>query len=800
MNKKLVHWTTLGLTLSGVASGYVNTAIAQIVPDNTLTNNSQITTLNDTINIQGGTQPIGSTSLFHSFQEFSVPNGFTANFNHDTGIENIITRVTGNSISKIEGTLKTNGTTNLFLINPNGIVFGANAAVDINGSFIASTANSIIFSNNVQFSATDPQAAPLLQVSVPVGLQFGSNVAPIYSESPVNNRISLKVGTNKTLALVGGNITLAGMNLRAESGRVELGSVGANSLVRLNPEDGWKMNYQDVPNFQDIRLFSSSLDSNLNSIVDASGTKANSTRGGSIDIQGRIIEISGYSILKSDSFSVNNSKDITINAVKQLIIRDGGQVGTFTRNRGKGGDINITSGDSVNIIGNRDPRWINIFASANNQGLAGDITIQTKKLHIQQGGKILADASFTGNVGNIIINTNDLVEIEGITTPEETQVSSISASNFSVGNPGSININTGKLIVRNQGIISVRDLSPVVKTDNAQKLGALNVNARSVLLDNNGGLTAETTVNNGGNIALQIQDSLLMKGGSTISATAGGNGDGGNISINSPKIFLQNGSRVSAEANSGDGGNISLGIQDLLLMQGGSQITTSANGDGNGGNITINAPNGFIVATPLGNNDITANANLGSGGKITINAQRILGLVPRTRAELAELLNTENPNPQGLPTSDITAISQQNPSLNGIVQINTPDVDPSKGLTELDEETVDTSQQIDRGCGVSGRSARGSFSVVGKGGFAANPNEVLSNDGTLTNWISLEENNQNSASSVQPQTKDLQSNSVDHVPSIVEAQGWVIDANGKVSLVANTSNSPAFASASCTTP
>jgi filamentous hemagglutinin family protein len=760
MNNILKYFIRLGWTISGLAVVYVNPALANIVPDNTLPNNSQVIPVNNNIvNVQGGTQPTGSNNLFHSFNEFSVRDRLTVHFNNAEGIENIITRVTGNSVSKIDGILKTNGAANLFLINPNGIVFGPNASLEIKGSFIASTASSIIFDNNTQFSATNPQAPPLLQVSVPVGLQFGSQVAPIYNESPVNNPISLQVREGKTLALVGGDITLEGVSLRAESGRIELGSVGANSLVRLNAQEGWSLNYQDVQNFQDIRLLSSPLDSNLGSLVDTSGESKNFTNGGSIQLQGRIIEISSSDI-NNRNYSVKNSGDININAASKLIIQDAGQVYTPTMNQGNAGNINIKSGESVNIIGNNSSKFTGLLAITLGQGASGNITIQTKNLNIQQGGRISVETVIgsADNGGRINIKSNNVVEIDGVITTVNNinRESTITASNRGTGNAGIINIETGKLIVSNGASLSARDNSLTVKKDDSGRLGTLNVNARSIFLENGGTISARTRVNNGGNISLQIQD--------------------------------------------------------LLLMKGGSQITTTAGQSGSGGNITINAPNGFIVATPLGNNDITANAAFGSGGKITINAQRIFGLVPRTRAELARLLKDETPNPQDLQTSDITAFSQQDPSLNGIIQINTPDLDPSKGLSELSEETVDPSGQIDRGCGIHGGSPRSNFTFSGRGGLASNPLETLTSEGVLTNWIVLEEGERNSAGSGQKEAEIPQPNAVannkqknnfvNNPETIVEAQGWAIDTHGKVVLVAQVPNveshSPSFNSGVCT--
>jgi filamentous hemagglutinin family protein len=226
---------------------------AQIVPDNTLgAQSSQVYRVNATRERITGGATRGS-NLFHSFREFNISEGRAAYFANPAAIRTIFSRVTGNNPSQIFGTLGVEGDANLFFINPNGIIFGPNATLDVRGSFIASTANSIAFPNGENFSATNPNAPPLLTIDVPVpiGLVFEGSDRGI-----ILNRADLHTGQN--LSLVGGTILSSGQ-LSTPGKEIALSTVpaGANSVVRL--EETGKILGQTTQASEPTSSFSSSL-------------------------------------------------------------------------------------------------------------------------------------------------------------------------------------------------------------------------------------------------------------------------------------------------------------------------------------------------------------------------------------------------------------------------------------------------------------------------------------------------------------------------------------------------------------
>lgn len=660
----LVVWSLANIRLN---------AAAQVVPDNTLPINTIVTKNGATFNIDGGTR-VGN-NLFHSFEQFSLLTGQTSSFNNSTDIQNIISRVTGSYISEIDGLIRTQGTANLFLINPNGIVFGANASLNIGGSFLASTANSIKFTDGSEFSATSPQAHPLLTVSLPLGLQYGpTKTGMITVNGPGNNTslnpdnfavitdnrpVGLQVQSQKTLALVGGNVAIAGGNLTAKEGRIELGSVGKNSFVKLNPiTSGWELSYQDVNSFQDISLSqAASLEVSGNSggtiqlqgrniqVKDASAMLANTLgngSGGTLNIKGAdSVAVSGTS-LSSISFITYLSTDVAPGATgnggnlfidtKSLLVADGAQISSGTFGSGNAGTLTVKAQTVKLIGGSRVAGSSGLFTPVAPEatGNGGNLVIKTDNLLINNGAQAFANTFGFGNAGNIQLNATNIQLIGASRGGIPSGIFANSESDTQ-GAGGNITIDTQNLYVADGARMAV-------STFNSKNGGTLTVKAKDIELVGgaasvgSSGLFAnvESEASGNGGQLLVDTDSLQMAGGAQIAALTFGSGNAGTVQVKANQMQLSGSSpgglptgllaNVESGAT-GKGGNLFIDTQSLRLSNG-AQIGTGTFSSGNAGDLNIQANDVELIgssskAPSLIFTTVTSNAT-GKGGNLTL--------------------------------------------------------------------------------------------------------------------------------------------------------------------------------------
>jgi len=210
---------SLGLGLSLV---FIAPARSQITPNGL---NTQATPQGNQINITGGTQ--AGANLFHSFRDFNLNSAQIANFLSNPQTQNILARINGGNPSFINGLLQvTGGNSNLFLMNPSGIVFGQGASLNVPASFIATTANQIGFGNNVFNALGDNNFSAL--TGNPDSFIFTTNQA-----GSIVNAGNLAVGNGQNISLIGGNTINTG-RLTAPGGEIQVLAVPGTNRVRLS--------------------------------------------------------------------------------------------------------------------------------------------------------------------------------------------------------------------------------------------------------------------------------------------------------------------------------------------------------------------------------------------------------------------------------------------------------------------------------------------------------------------------------------------------------------------------------------
>lgn len=603
----------------------------EIVPDATLPNNSVVNFSNNINTITEGT--VAGRNLFHSFGQFNIKEGNKADFvSPSAAIQNILVRVTGGSRSEIMGTLSTSGFSNpnLFLINPNGIVFGPNASLDVRGSFVATTANAIAFGNQGFFSASAPNNPALLTVNPSAFLFNQIANQPINS---IEHRGVLSVDNGQSLLLLGGEVRLDGGKLNALGGRVELGGVASEGTVGLNFDSN------------NLRLsFPNSLARADVSLTNGAFVDVTARGGGSIAVNARNLGILGESTLKAGINSVGTQAgDITLDATDRMTIANNSKISNdvgsrFSQAVGNTGSIDIKAGSlSLNnaILSASTYRKGNaggVFVQVNNSvdianslllsdvnpqavGNTGGVNIKAGSLSLTDNALLSAKILGQGDTTGVFVQANNSVDIArsfidtkaGVTGAGKTGDINILAGDISLTD-GRLDTSTsgqglaGDVMIDARNTVSFDNSFIFSDTSGSGNGGTIDIKARTLSLTNGAELLSRTTGGNkGGNIQINASESVSISGvnpepdkgnlisGLITSSEEKATGQGGDISITTGTLSVSDGAVVSARSRSaGNGGNITVNTNSLDLT-GGGQLLTSAFSSGSAGNITVNA-------------------------------------------------------------------------------------------------------------------------------------------------------------------------------------------------------------------
>ncbi|NEQ44314.1 MAG: filamentous hemagglutinin N-terminal domain-containing protein [Leptolyngbya sp. SIOISBB] len=654
-------------------------AVAQntIIPDVTLGAESSIVTPFDVNNdiITGGA--IREQNLFHSFEEFSIGNDSEAYFITDLEtVSNIFARVTGSNISDIQGTLGTRLFTggnfvltdaNFFLINPNGIVFGENAALDLGGSFTATTASGVEFGDAGSFSAVNPEAPLLLTVNP--SAYFFTHLTPGNIASRSTSRQSfpgLRVPNSETLTFLGGNVVIDGggqeAGLHAWGGRIEVGAMGGSGTVQIGtngsllfPEtavlsdvtltnearidvslgDGGDIGItaRNIEMTDDSALLAGIYrglghetrvagdivlraservrmdDSNIENSVGENATG----QGGNILVETSLLELVDFSYLKSDTNGLGNAGNVRIHA-GHIFLEGFSTVRSDVQSDaiGNGGNVEIVADSLTSSIGFIETRL-------NGSGKAGDIHVFVPEINLSRGA-IYSHLSAEGESGNIDVVSESIVLSDA----------DISTDAFGQGDGGDIRIFTNSLLVKE----GARLRSRTFEEGNA---GNIFISAQdTVIFDGQSPFShfsdlesgafsnvEQGAQGHGGNIEIAT-GSLIVSDDAQLRADTEGIGNAGNIIINARNgvLFSDNGvlrSNVGFGAV-GNAGQVQVTSSYLFLI-GGAAITASTEGRGDAGDITIEVQD-FVLLQNDGDirSNVIGKATFGNGGDIQITA------------------------------------------------------------------------------------------------------------------------------------------------------------------------------------
>ncbi|NEO44104.1 MAG: S-layer family protein, partial [Moorea sp. SIO4A3] len=513
-----------------------------------------------------------------------------------------------------------------------------------------------------------------------------------------NSFISAGVG-KRAIALQSGNIDIQTHSLSLNNGS----SINSNTFGRGNAGNIF------VREADSVVLESSSIGSVI-------GEEAVTSQASNIDIQTNSLSLNNRSIVSTTTFGQGDAGNIVINANEVVSLESSSISAAIGKAAisSRPSTIDIQT-DSVILTNNSL-----INAATAGKGDAAQILVRANEAVSLEDSSISNDVlgtALTSKPGKIDIKTNLL---------SLTENSGISANNRGQGNSGNIFVRADEAVSLDNSFILTQIGAGAVNLQPSN----ISIQTNSLSLNNLSAVSADTSGSgDAGSIFIeglnsQVADSVnLSSSGISTNVSSLGEGQGGDIRVKASSVNLINDSSISAETFRNNGGNITIeDVQNLLLLRHGSQISTTAGiaGEGgNGGNITIDARDGFIVAVPSENSDITANAFLGNGGNVRISTQRVFGIQFR---------------PAETGFSDITATSDF--GLDGNVEVEELGVDPTRGLTVLPDEPRST--DVAEGCQAPDGQDTVQFYDIGRGGSPPRPDEPLNADTLITEWIPLD--------------------------------------------------------------
>ncbi|MGL5807550.1 MAG: beta strand repeat-containing protein, partial [Xenococcaceae cyanobacterium] len=643
------------------------------------------------------------------------------------------------------------------------IVSGGEGAIAINSKNLELIQGSVLVAGiaaglgNPETQAGDITIDATEKVTFDGTNQIGlaSGIFNSVSSQGVGNTGNVKI-TSSDFSLTNGGLILSSLSGVGKTGDVTINASNNISFDRSSGITNQIINtgFGSTGNINiSAKNFSLTNGGRINSFNSGQGTSGNVNVDASdtIAVDGNSELITSAIVSFVSTSGKGNAGAINLNT-KNLSVTNGGSIQSLVAGFGNSGDLTINASDIVSLDGKANfdnPLFSRIGSSVTFSGVgnSGNVKITAKNLSITNGARIDASTCRTGNAGNINIKSSQI---------SLNNNASVSTSNLGIGNAGNIAIEASDLFSANNRSQITSNIGRSDGTPSEGKVGSIEIAAKNVFFTNNAQIQAGFFANskgesgivsvkatdsisfdglnsgiftnvetgaiaNGSDIKLEAK-SISLSNNAVLEASNAGNGNGGNIDITSDRLSLDR-SFINSSVVSNTGGNINFQIKDRVSLENKSQISSQATGTGSGGNININADDGFVVAFPNQDNDIIATSQSGQGGKIAIDATRVYGFDPESiqfsfsTEEFARILNNGR--------NDINS-SSANPQLSGTVNINTEQLDPARKTVDSPQNIVEPEQVVSQTCSNNSNVARSNtFIISGRGGLPQDPTKTL---------------------------------------------------------------------------
>jgi filamentous hemagglutinin family protein len=637
--------------------------------------------------IDGGA--VRGQNLFHSFEEFGISETGRAYFiSPSADITNIFSRVTGSNPSEIFGVLGTLGSdfsptdADLFLINPNGIIFGENAALDVGGSFTATTASGVQFGDAGNFSAVEPEIlSPFLTINASALFLNQLNSTSTNTAFIRSNNANLAVAGDETLALIGGAIEIDGGILATDGGYIYLEAVDDKGIIALSrngqPITQMQLERANIsiknqgsiislgPNSGEIGITAKDiLVADNSAIITAISGEVddNEDQVGDISIQAYgNVYIRNQSLITNQVFpnTFSDGGNIRISA-DRIEVTNGSRIRTLTEGVGNAGDIyldivNTALFEDTNLFsGVANPSGVFSTVRLGGTGNGGNILINAHNLEVANGAHIDVSTNGQGNAGDLIINIPGTTRFDGFNILRSSDFPNSSSGAFSnvevqgVGNGGNINITTGNLEILDGARLTTSTSSSGnsgnvnLLVEQTAQLSGINEN---IFRSAAGGIRSDVNPTGTGDsgIVYVRANNLEVSDGAQISASTFGEGNAGDVLLEIAEtayfagVSQDDGSLASGAysdvigpSGSGSGGNVRISAKNLAVMNG-AALAASTFGEGDAGDVTLeilqtasfDGSNPFDGISPSFAGSTVARGGFGDGGTLQISANNL---------------------------------------------------------------------------------------------------------------------------------------------------------------------------------